>query len=632
MPFGYAGKILHVNLTTGKIEVEEPPESFYRMTMGGSGLAMHYLLRMVPAQADPLGPENVLVLSVGVMTGAPISGQSRVMANAKSPLTGGIGDAQGGGFWPAEFKTAGFDAIVVTGQSPKPVYMWVHDGEAELRDAAHLWGKITGEAEAALREELGDKKVEVLQIGPAGEKLSRMACIINMSNRACGRTGMGAVMGSKKLKAVAVRGHGSVELFDKEKVRDLAKWGRDNLEESGVWSFRLHGTAGGINGLQAIGSLPTRNWSSGVFEGWEKIWGQTMTDTILKERDTCYGCVVRCKRVVETTEPFAADPHYGGPEYETIATTGSYCGVDDLTAISKANELCNKYGLDTISCGATVAFAMDCYERGILTQEDTGGIDLRFGNAAAMVQMVEQIALREGLGDILAEGSFRAAQQIGKGAEALVVTGKKQEFPAHEPRAKRSLALIYAANPFGADHMSHEHDPGYTPTSDAGTLAKLSALGLNSPQDAWDLSEEKVRFALTTEYVYSALDCLGTCQFVWGPTWQLYDLDQLVEAVHAITGWRTSVYELMLVGARRLNMMRAFNAREGFRAADDYLPKKLQLPAKGGPTDGVGVKEKDFLAARAKYYQLAGWDKEGVPTASKLAELSLEWVADLLAD
>ncbi|NLG50583.1 MAG: aldehyde ferredoxin oxidoreductase family protein [Chloroflexi bacterium] len=632
MPFGYAGRILHVNLTTGKIEVEEPPESFYRMTMGGSGMAMHYLLRMVPAHADPLGPDNVLVLSVGVMTGAPISGQSRVMANAKSPLTGAIGDAQGGGFWPAEFRSAGFDAIVITGQSPRPVYLWVHDGEAELRDAAHLWGGVTGETEAALREELGDKKIEVLQIGPAGEKLSRMACIINMSNRACGRTGMGAVMGSKKLKAVAVRGHGSVELADKEKLRELARWGADNLEESGVWSFRLHGTAGGINGLQATGALPTRNWSSGVFEGWQKIWGQTMTETILKERDTCYGCVVRCKRVVETTGPFATDPRYGGPEYETIATTGSYCGIDDLEAISKANEICNKYGLDTISCGATVAFAMDCYEQGILTKEDTGGIDLHFGNAAAMVQMVEMIARREGLGDLLAEGSYRAAQKIGKGAEDLVVTGKKQEFPAHEPRAKRSLALIYAVNPFGADHMSHEHDPAYAPTSDPTTLAQLSQLGLNNPQHAWDLSEEKVRYALTTEYIYSALDCLGTCQFVWGPTWQLYNLDQLVEAVQAITGWRTSIYELMLVGARRLNMMRAFNAREGLRAADDYMPKKLQLPAVGGPTDGVSVKEEDFLAARAKYYQLAGWDQEGVPTASKLAELNLEWVADLLAD
>ena len=630
MPFGYTGNILHVDLSSGDIEVEHPPESFYRIYMGGSGMAMHYLLQQVPPKTDPLGPDNVLVLSVGVLTGAPISGLSRVMANAKSPLTEAIGDAEGGGFWPAEFKFAGYDAIVISGQSPKPVYLWVHDGQAELRDASHLWGKVTGEAEAALREELGDERIQVLQIGPAGEKLARMACIINMGTRACGRTGMGAVMGSKRLKAVAVRGHDRPEVHDRDKIRELARWGRDNLEDSGVWGLQLHGTAGGINGLQEIGSLPTRNWSSGVFEGWEKIWGQTMTDTILKENDTCFGCIVRCKRVVETEEPFAVDPYYGGPEYETVATMGSYCGVDDLSAISKANELCNKYGLDTISAGATVAFAMDCYENGLLTKEDTGGLDLRFGNAAAVVTMVQRIAEREGLGDLLAEGSFRAAQKIGQGAEKLAVTCKKQEFPAHSPKAKRSLGLIYAVNPFGADHMSSEHDPNYQPTTDKETLNKLSQLGLLAPRDLRDMSGEKVRFTLITEYVYSLLDCIGTCQFVWGPTWQLYNLDQLVELVEAVTGWKTSLYELMLVGQRRLNLMRVFNAREGLDAAYDQLPAKSFQPMKGGATDGVSVDEQEFTAAKRRYYQLAGWDQNGKPTEERLAQLDLDWATPLL--
>ncbi|TEU08193.1 MAG: hypothetical protein E3J25_12370, partial [Anaerolineales bacterium] len=463
MPFGYVGKILHVDLTSGKIEVEEPPESFYRTYMGGSGMAMSYLLRMMPAGVDPLGPENVLVLSVGVLTGAPISGLSRVMANAKSPLTGAIGDAQGGGFWPAELKFAGYDALVITGKAPKPVYLWIHDGEFELRDATHLWGRVTGEAEAMIREELGDDRIRVLQVGPAGEKLARIACIINERTRACGRTGMGAVMGSKNLKAVAVRGHSRPEIHDRDKVRALARWGRENFEDSGVYSMSLHGTAAGIDNLQEIGGLPTRNWSSGVFEGWEKIWGQTVTDTILKDRDTCYGCIVRCKRVVETKEPYEVDPLYGGPEYETLATMGSYCCVDDLGAIAKANELCNKYGLDTISCGAAVAFAMDCYENGILTKEDTGGIELRFGNAQALVKMVEMIAKREGLGDLLGEGSYRAAQKIGRGAEDLAVHCKGQDFPAHVPQAKRSMALIYAVHPFGADPVSSDPDPSDKP-------------------------------------------------------------------------------------------------------------------------------------------------------------------------
>ena len=250
MPFGYMGKILHVDLTSGKIEVEEPGESLYRTYMGGSALALHYLLKMLSPGVDPLGPENVLVLSVGVLTGAPIGGLSRVMANAKSPLTGAIGDAQGGGFWPAELKFAGYDAIIVTGKSPKPVYLWIHDGEAELRDASHLWGKVTGEAEATIRKEFDDERIQVLQIGPAGEKLTRFACIINMRTRACGRTGMGAVMGSKNLRAVAVRGHGRPEVYDRDKVQELARWGRENFEASGVYSLGLHGTASGLFGSQ----------------------------------------------------------------------------------------------------------------------------------------------------------------------------------------------------------------------------------------------------------------------------------------------------------------------------------------------------------------------------------------------
>jgi len=631
MPYGYMGKILHVDLSSGKIETEEPPESFYRTYMGGSALAMYYLLNNLPPGVDPLSPENILVISVGVLTGAPISGLSRVMANAKSPLTGAIGDSEGGGFWPAEFKFTGYDAIIFTGRAPKPVYLWIHDGEVELRDASHLWGKVTGEAEALIREELGDKRIQVLQIGPAGEKLTRFAAIMNMSTRACGRTGMGAVMGSKNLKAIAVRGHNHPEVFDRDTIRELAKWGRENLEDSGVYSLQLHGTAGGIDFLQKIGGLPTRNWTSGVFEGWEKIWGQTMTDTILKENDTCYGCIIRCKRVVEVKGRYNVDPLYGGPEYETVATMGSYCGIDDLEAIAKANEICNKYGMDTISCGATVAFAMDCYENGILTKEDTGGIELRFGNAEAMVQMVQMIAERKGLGKLLAEGSYRAAQKIGKGAEKLAVTCKKQEYPAHVPQAKRSLALIYAVNPFGADHMSSDHDPNYSPEhSTPETLERLSELGLIHPLDIHDLSVEKVRYALYTEYVHSLLDSLGTCQFVWGPSWQLYDLAQLRDLIQAVTGWRTSLYELMLVGQRRLNMMRVFNAREGITKDVEMLPPKGFIALKGGATDGVAVSKEEFLKARELYYQMAGWDENGVPTPGKLAELGLDWAIDLL--
>jgi len=628
MPNGHHGKILHVDLTQGLLEIEEPDETFYRHYMGGSALGTYYLLKNTPAGADPLGPENTLVLSLSVLTGAPVSGQSRMTATAKSPLTDAVGDAQCGGFWPAECKFAGFDAIVVTGKAEKPVYLWLHDGEAELRDAGHLWGKKTGEVEAQIKEELGDRRIEVAQCGPAGERLVRYGAIINMSNRANGRTGMGAVMGSKNLKAVAVRGKARPNIADRKALQTIAKWGADNFEDSDVYGLGMFGTAEVLAHQQEAGGLPTHNWDSGVFDGWEAIDGKTMYNTVLKERDTCYACTVRCKRVVEITEgPHKVDPHYGGPEYETLSTMGSYCGVDDLAAVSLANQLCNEYGMDTISCGATVAWAMDCFEHGILSTEDTGGIELRCGDGDAMVKMVELIGKREGFGDLLAEGSARAAAKIGNGAEDLVVAVKKQELPAHMPQVKRSLALIYAVNPFGADHQSSEHDPSYPEYAD-----RMAEIDLMDPQPSQVLNTEKVRYALYTEILYSCLDSINLCQFVYGPAWHLYGPSQIVDTVRAITGWNVSLWELMKVGERRLNLMRAFNAREGFGRDDDKLPKKLSKALVGGPSDGISVTVEELETAKDTYYAMAGWDvATGTPTRAKLEELGLAWVAEELA-
>lgn len=623
MPYGYYGKILLVDLTAGRLEVEEPDETFYRKYMGGSAMGTYYLLKHTPPGADPLGPENTLSLMVGVVTGAPISGQSRVAATAKSPVTGLVGDSQAGGFWPAELKAAGFDGIVIRGWAARPVYLWLHDGEAELRDAGHLWGRFTADVEDAVREELGDGRIQVLQCGPAAERGVRFGALINHANRANGRTGMGTVMASKNLKAVAVRGRGRPQLADAEGVRALAQWGGDHFEASDVYGLGLLGTAEIVPGQNAEGGLPTRNWSSGFFEGAQAISGQAMQETFLQERDTCFGCVVRCKRVVKVDKgPFQVDPRYGGPEYETLATMGSYCGVSDLAAISRANQLCNMYGMDTISCGATVAWAMDCFERGLLTREDTGGIELRFGDARALVQMVECIGEREGLGRLLGEGSARAAQCLGVGQD-LVVAVKSHELPAHMPQVKRSLVLIYAVNPFGADHQSHEHDPSYE-----AYPARMAELGLLDPQPAETLNAEKVRYALYTQYFYSCLDSVSVCQFVWGPAWHLYGPSQLVAAVGAVTGWDVSLWELMKVGQRRLNLLRAFNAREGVGAEADTMPPKLLVPLQGGASDGVAVSAEEFEAARALYYQMAGWDEDGRPTRAGLEELGLGWIAE----
>ncbi len=626
MAYGYHDKILHVDLTTGKLEVEEPGEAFYRKYMGGSAMGVYYLLKHTPPGADPLGQENTLSLMTGVVTGAPFSGQSRVTATAKSPVTGLVGDSQSGGFWPAELKAAGFDGIVIRGRAAKPVYLWLYDGEAELRDAAHLWGKFTADVEDAIREELDDERIQVLQCGPAGEKGVRFGALISGANRANGRTGMGTVMGSKNLKAVAVRGRNRPALADPDAVKAVAKWGADNFEDSDIYGMGLAGTAEIVPSQDEKGGLPTRNWSSGAFEGAEAISGQRMAETILKERDTCFGCVVRCKRVVEVTEgPFLVDPRYGGPEYETVATMGSYCSVSDLAAIARANQLCNMYGMDTISCGATVAWAMDCFERGSLTVEDTGGVVLRFGNAEAMVQMVELIGKREGFGRVLGEGSARAAEALGVGQE-LVVAVKKHELPAHMPQVKRSLALIYAVNPFGADHESSEHDDCYGWYPD-----RMAELDLLDPQPGDVLNGEKVRYAFYTQCMYSAMDSISVCLFVFGPSWHLYGPSQLVDAVRGVTGWNVSLWELMKVGERRLNLMRAFNAREGTGAEADTVPPKLLVPLQGGKSDGVAVTAEEVETAKSLYYRMAGWDESGRPTRAKLEELALGWVADDLS-
>lgn len=642
MAHGYNGKILHVNLTSGQLSVEEPDEAFYRKYMGGSALAMYYILNGMPAGVEPLGPDNVLVLALSVLTGTAVSGQSRMTAAAKSPLTGAIGDSQGGGFWPAELKFAGFDAIVIKGKAPKPVYLWINEGSYELRDAAHLWGKITGEAEASIKKELDDDKVEVLQIGPAGEKFVRFAGIFSMSNRANGRTGMGAVMGSKNLKAVVVRGKKRPSVADKAGLIKLAKWGANNLEDSGIAGLAKYGTAETTGANQTSGTLPSYNYNSGVFDGWEPIDGTTMYDTVLRGaaegkqqrvgRDTCYACTVRCKRVVEITEgPYKVDPHYGGPEYETTSTFGNYCNIDDLPAISKANELCNKYGMDTISCGATISWAFEAFNEGKLTLEDTDGLDLSWGNAESMVKLTEKIAKREGFGDLLAEGSERAAKKIGRGTEAYLITFKGQEAPAHMPRVKRSLAIIYATNPFGADHESSEHDPAIEDDFEYYT-DRMAVLGFSEAQEPQSLSDEKIRFAMVSQHMYSAMDSLDLCQFVYGPAWQLYGPDQMVELVRLVTGWNdVSFDELQKLGERRLNMMRAFNAREGIDRKNDTLPEKLFKPLKGGSSDGWKLDRDEIESALDKYFEFCGWDvKTGVPTRLKLEELDLGWVADQL--
>lgn len=619
--FGYHGKLLHVDLTARKIAIEEPEETFYRRYFGGSAMGAYYLYKHTPPGTDPLAPENTLSLMLGPVTGGSIAGQARMSSTAKSPLTDLIGDAQGGGYWPAELKFAGFDGIVLHGKADEPVYLWIHNGEVEIRDASHLWGKFTADVEDIIREELDDKRIEVLQCGPAGEKGVRYAALISYANRANGRTGMGAVMGAKNLKAIAVRGKKQPQMADPTAFKSVAKWGSSHIKTDASWG--VLGTPGGTLSQSWVGGLPTNNWDSGTFDRAEEIDGELMYETIAQKRDTCYACAIRCKRVVDVSEgPYIVKPRYGGPEYETIAMLGSCCDVSDLTAISYANQLCNMYGIDTISCGGTIAWAMDCFERGLITLEDTGGIDLRFGNVDAMVQMVDLIGKRKGIGKVLGEGSARAAEILGVGQD-LVVTVKKLELPAHMPQVKRSLGLIYAVNPFGADHMSSDHDSGYEEFS-----KRLSEFGLIDPQPAQALNGEKVRFAYYTQLVYAFLDTAPLCSFVYGPSWQLYNSNQLVELIRAVTGWEVTLWELMKIGERRLNLQRAFNAREGVGRESDTVPAKLTKALQGGKSDSLFVTGEEIEEAKDLYFQMAGWDENGTPTRAKLEELALGWLAE----
>lgn len=628
MPFGYMGKILHIDLTNGKLEIETPTEAFYRKYMGGSAMGVYYVLRDAPKGADPLGPQNVLAIFTSVTTGTAISGQSRINANARSPISGAIGDSQAGGYFPAELKFAGFDGLVIKGRSPKPVYLSVLEGTAELHDAAHLMGKITGEVESILKGELHDDKIEIMQHGPAAERGVLFTSIVNMSNRHNGRTGMGRVMASKNLKAIVVRGTQKVAVADQKGIVALNRIGvkevPTNPDMDGIAKY---GTASVVSPQNLYGTLPTFNYSEGQFAGADAISGEKMAETILKRRDTCFACVVRCKRVVEIKEgPYKADPRYGGPEYETIGLMGSSCGIADLAAIAHANQICNENGVDTIACGGTIAFAMECYEKGIITKEQTGGIELKFGSVEAFLATLQQIVTNSGpLGTVLSQGSERAAKVWGNGADECLTTVKGAEAPAHMPEAKRSLGLIYAVNPFGADHQSSEHDWMIEEGMASDLyMNRLALLDMPNRLPSLSLGPEKVKFAYLSEVFYSMLDTLDLCQFVWGPAWTLYGPKETVDYVRSVTGWDVTLDELMALGMRRLNLMRVFNAREGFDRQQDKLPKKFFKALKGtGPTAGVALSHEEIDAAIDMYYEMAGWTPMGIPTAATLQRLEI---------
>jgi aldehyde:ferredoxin oxidoreductase len=409
MKDGFTGKILRVNLSKEKISSETLEENFYRCYFGGRGLISYYLLSELKPKIDPLSPDNLLIFACGPVTGAPISGSGRNSVGAKSPLTGAYGEAEAGGYWGAELKRAGFDAIIFEGKASQPVYLWVNDHQAELRDASNIWGRETRKSQETIRSELGDNRVKVAQIGPGGEKLVRYACVINDLNHVAGRCGMGAVMGSKNLKAVAVKATGKVEVRKPNRLGKLARWMAANVDKV-AHTLHTYGTGADMDVSETLGNLPVRNFRDGDFPEVDSISAQAVKKYVSVGMGTCFACVVACKKEVKVTEPWNVDPEYGGPEYETLAALGSNCGVSNLKAVCKANELCQRYSIDTISTGVSISFAMECFERGFFTKEDTEGMKLAFGDAQCMLELVEMIGERKGIGNLLAEGVKRAAE------------------------------------------------------------------------------------------------------------------------------------------------------------------------------------------------------------------------------
>jgi len=615
--YGYNGQMLRVDLSRGATSVEALDELFCRKYLGGAGFVTYFLLKELQGGTDPLGPENKLIFALGPVTGAPLSGSGRHCVGAKSPLTGGYAKSEIGGFWGAELKHAGYDAIIIEGKAEKPVYLWIQDGEASIRDASHLWGMKTKETEQTIRTELGDNLIRVATIGPAGEKSVRFACIMNDLKDATGRGGTGAVMGSKNLKAVAVRGHKRPQIAEPERLKEFSQW---LLANKHLWaSFHEFGTGSPalMEGGAATGNLPVRNFLDGEFPEISKITGGAIKDTIRIKMESCYACAVRCKKVVKLEKPYVVDPAYGGPEYETLASLGSNCCVSDLKAIAKGNELCNAYSLDTISTGVAISFAMECFENGLLTIKETNGLELRFGNAEAMVKLVELIAKREGIGDLLAEGVARAAQKIGKGAAEFAMHVKGLEIPMHEPRVKAALGLGYMVNPHGADHCANLHDTSY---SEPGPFFdRVKPLGILELLPADDLGPRKVSLFRDAHLLSIALDSLGLCQFM------PYNPEQVVNILAAITGWQTSVVEILRVSERIVTMARLFNIREGFSAADDKLPNRFFQPKRNGALSTKFYDPKQLEKAKNYYYTIMGWDaKTGIPTPEKLQELGIE--------
>jgi aldehyde:ferredoxin oxidoreductase len=606
--FGYAGRVLYIDLTTGKTNVEPLNEDYAKKYIGGIGLGMRLWLDHSKARVDPFSSENPLILTTGPIAGTvwPTGGNGHAFVS-KSPQSYGVGEAKAHGTFGTELKRAGYDAVIFKGKAEKPVYVWIDDDSVQLLDASHLMGKSPAETEDAIREELGDYYIRVAAIGPAGEKLVRIACIINDKTRAAGRTGLGAVMGSKNLKAIAVRGTHDVMVAKPDEFMEYVKEFHERMKGPATQKYRTLGTPENVLVHNSLACMPTRNYNNASFEGAEKVSGESLNERYVAKIIGCSSCAMRCEHMCVVAE---------GPykntmtrmEYETLWALGPYCGIDRLDAIMKGMELSNYYGIDAISAGVTVGFAMDCYEKGILTGKDLDGIDARFGNHEAMVQLVEKIGKREGIGDVLAEGTKVAGEKIGKDAEKLAQHIKGVEVTGYDLRCLKTAALGFAVSFRGADHNRH----GAYAFDVKGKVNRLIA--------------EKGRGKLVRdmEDTYNLIDSFIVCKFSRGTYYK--ELPDMAKLYSLVTGFEMTPEELKRTGERINNLARLFNIREGLGREDDTLPYKVMhdpIPDEG-PSKGAMVTQEELDLLLDDYYEARGWTKEGLPTEAKLKELGMD--------
>jgi len=597
----WTGTILRVDLTSGKITKEPLNIQLAHDFIGARGLAAKMLFDEVDPAIDALSPANKLFFAPGPLTGTFAPSVGRYDVVCKSPLTGAIAGSNSGGSFGPELKYAGYDMVIFEGKSAKPVYLWIKDDQVELRDASTVWGKEVPETTDLLRAET-DEDAMVACIGPAGEKLSLIASIMNEMGRAAGRSGVGAVMGSKKLKAVVVVGTGSVKIGDKA-VFDAAQLdarAKIKAHPVGGAGLKAYGTDVLVNILNSVGSLPTRNFHEGYFLTADKVGGESLAKNNLIRPRGCFSCIIECGRATKVTNPkFAGEGE--GPEYETAWGFGPDCGIDNLDAVIKANYLCNDLGLDCISAATTIACAMDLYEAGIITLKDTGGIPVNFGNAEVMVELTRMMAYREGFGDKLADGSFRLASAYGHPEYSMSV--KKQEMPAYDPRGVQGIGLHYATSNRGGCHVR-----GYTIAPEVlGNPFKVD-------QHATDGKPEVVKIF---QDLTAALDSTGACLFT---TFGIGG-DELAALLSGATGVKYTTEDFMTAGERIWNLERLWNLKAGMSGEDDTLPERLlKDPIPAGPSKGE-VNHLDQMLP--KYYEIRGWDETGVPTPEKLAALRL---------